>query len=62
MVSYEHNYGYFKLIHLRVYQIDTIHYYFLLGVDKLNEICQLETMDARCRWNSEVVNCNDVSV
>jgi len=23
--------------------------------DKGNEICQLETMEARCRWNSEVI-------
>jgi len=30
---------------------------FVLDVrpDELNEICQLETMEARCRWNSEVI-------
>ena len=30
---------------------------FILGVrpDEVNEICQLETMEARCRWNSEVI-------
>ena len=25
------------------------------GVTTVNEICQLETMEARCRWNSEVI-------
>ena len=29
--------------------------YVLLDVNKVNEICQLETMEARCRWNSEVI-------
>ena len=28
---------------------------FLLDVNEVNEICLLETMEARCRWNSEVI-------
>jgi len=28
---------------------------FITDADKVNEICQLETMEARCRWNSEVI-------
>jgi len=28
---------------------------FMSGANKLNEICLLETMEARCRWNSEVI-------
>jgi len=29
--------------------------FFLADANKLNEICELETMRARCRWNSEVI-------
>jgi len=28
---------------------------FLSDIKNVNEICQLETMEARCRWNSEVI-------
>ena len=29
--------------------------FFISGANIVNEICQLETMEARCRWNSEVI-------
>jgi len=33
----------------------SLHFLFLSGVNEVNEICQLETLRARCRWNSEVI-------